>query len=160
MVFDSINNLYKYIHEESYRKIETFLQQVSSDMPEGKYGIWGEKIFARVLAYDTNDPEKCVLEAHNKYIDIQSTIYGAEGIDIYPREKLQVSLGYDEVNDVIFFRKSVPPMAHTVNFPGQFTMLMPNEAHSPQQRAGAVPYVKKFVIKIMAEESRDLSENH
>lgn len=149
MVFDSINNLHKYISEVDYQYIRIFLEQINADMPEGKYEICGEQIFARVMSYRTNAPEKCKIEAHNKYIDIQSTICGAEGIDIYPREGMEVSESYDEDEDVIFFRYSDFPSVHINNFAGFFSLILPDEAHSPKQRVGDIEYVKKVVIKIM-----------
>lgn len=148
MIFDSINNLHRYVSEEDYQYIRAFLDQVNEDMPEGKYEICGERIFARVMSYQTKDSEICKIEAHNKYIDIQSTIYGAEGIDIYPRERMKISENYDADKDVAYFSCSGLPSVHVNNLPGFFSFILPEEAHSPQQRIGDIEYVKKFVIKV------------
>lgn len=148
MIFDSVNNLHKYILEKDYQYIRLFLDQVNEDMPEGRYEICGDRIFAQVMSYQTNDPEACKIEAHIKYADIQVTIYGAEGIDIYTREEMRMSESYDEDKDVVYFKAAGIPKVHVNNLPGYFSLILPEEAHCPQQRVGNVERVKKFVIKL------------
>lgn len=148
MIYDAISNLLKYVSEEDYQYIRDFLEQINENMPEGKYELCGERIFARVMSYQTNDPKECKVEAHNKYIDIQFTICGAEGIDIYPRKGMEIIEDYREDEDVAYFRHSGIPSIHVNNLPGYFVIIFPDEAHSPQQRVGNIEYVKKAVIKI------------
>lgn len=148
MIYDSISNLSKYISGEDYQYIRTFLDQINEGMPEGKYELCGERIFARVMSYQTNNPKECKIEAHNKYIDIQFSISGAEGIDIYPRGEMEIIEDYKEDEDVVYFRHSGIPRVHVNNFPGCFAAILPNEAHSPQQKISDIEYVKKVVIKM------------
>lgn len=151
MIFDSITNLHRYVSQGDYQYIRAFLDQVNEDIPEGRYEICGERIFARVMSYQTNAPAACKIEAHNKYIDIQSTICGAEGIDIYLREGMEISEVYDEDGDVAYYRHLGIPSVHVNNLPGFFSFILPEEAHSPQQRVSGIGHVKKFVIKISYE---------
>lgn len=149
MIHDKLDNLKNYLLVNDYDLIETtFLKLVSVSMQERIYPIDGDRIYARVMSYATKDSDNCKLEAHDKYIDIQCTICGAEGIDIYNRDCLVVSESYNEENDVVFFqREENAKTAHTNNLEGYFTMLWPREAHSPQIRVGKFKKVKKFVIK-------------
>ena len=156
MVHDKIENLHKYVNEQDYEMIKSgFIDIISHDMEERIYPIDGERIYARVMSYDTKDPSICKLEAHEKYIDIQCTITGAEGIDIYDRSQLTISEPYNTEKDVVFYEKKADVLlAHTNNFEGYFTLLMPDEAHAPQQRVGDISRVKKFVIKYAVESLR------
>lgn len=149
MVYDKIENLKKYVSEDNYVKIKHFLDIVSKDMEEKKYEIDGKNIYANVESYDTKDFSDCRIEAHNTYIDIQCAISGAEGVGVYRRSDLKAIDDYNSERDVIHFDKvSAIEMAHTVNSEGYFTMLFPDEAHSPKQKAIGYDRVKKFVIKM------------
>ena len=156
MVYDKIESLRDYINTTDYNLIDSyFLSFITSDMEERIYPIDGDRIYARVMSYDTKDPSICKLEAHDKYIDIQCTITGAEGIDIYDRSQLSISEPYNLEKDVAFFEKKTEALlSHTNNYEGYFTLLMPDEAHAPQQRVGDISRVKKFVIKYTAESFR------
>lgn len=149
MIHDKIENLNRLISISDYELIrDSFLDKISPSMEEHVYPIDGDRIYAKVMSYDTKEPRLCKLEAHDKYIDIQCTIIGAEGIDVYDRSKLTISETYNPEKDVVFYEKRADALhAHTDNLEGYFTLLMPNEAHAPQQRVGDISRVKKFVIK-------------
>ena len=150
MIYGRISELERYLKPDIYEKIKMFLEQVSESMPEGEYPIWGDKAYARVMSYYTSLPEECQIEAHDKYIDIQATIVGAEGISVYERTGLSESASYNSEKDVVFFdKKGAMVHAHTVNVPGYFTMLYPEDAHRPQEKVCDIDRVKKFVIKVM-----------
>ena len=83
MIYDRIEKLHEYLDLADYKLIRaSFLKRINSDMEERIYPIDGDRIYARVMSYDTKEPSDCKLEAHDKYIDIQCTIIGAEGIDV------------------------------------------------------------------------------
>ena len=149
MIYSKLDKLQNYLDDDIYEKVKIFLDQVSEDMPEGKYEIWDDKVYARVMSYSTSLPDVCKIEAHDKYIDIQATITGAEGISVYERKCLVENTAYDFDNDVAFFEtKGANVIANTVNLPGYFTMLLPEDAHRPQERVCGMDRVKKFVIKV------------
>ena len=149
MIHDKLENLHNYIRPRDFELIKTtFLRVLSPNMEERKYDIDGDRIYAKVMSYDTKDSSICKIEAHNVYIDIQCTITGAEGIDIYERDGLGIAEPYNTDKDVIFYEKEEKSFhAHTENLEGYFTLLLPDEAHAPQQRVGNIEQVKKFVIK-------------
>lgn len=149
MVYAKITDLSKYLDKDVYQQVESFLKQVSEDLPDGEYPIKGDSVYARVMSYSTSLPKECKIEAHDKYIDIQATIVGAEGISVYERDRLREKIPYDAEKDVVFFEtEGALANAHTENVPGFFTMLYPEEAHRPQERVRNVDRVKKFVIKV------------
>ena len=150
MILDKLINLKKYLPQDCISQVTAFLNSLSPDMAEGRYEIMGERVFAKVMSYATLPKEECAIEAHDRYIDIQATLTGAEGIDIFQRSLLTVKTPYDETNDTIFFEsENAVPYAGNVNLPGYFSMIFPEEAHRPQERvAGQSDFVKKFVIKV------------
>jgi YhcH/YjgK/YiaL family protein len=149
MVIDSLGNLNKYLTKEQFSKVKDFLDKLSPDMEEGYYEIDGENIFAKVMSYNTSLRNDCKIEAHDKYIDIQSTLIGSEGIDVFHREELKEIQPYDNSNDVVFMEDNNAYYVTVNNLPAYFSMLYPNEAHRPQiSLNGKCEKVKKFVIKV------------
>lgn len=149
MIFAHLKYLYKYLSENQFIKISKFLRELSPEMEERQYDIDGESIYARVMSYRTSLQSDCKIEAHNKYIDIQSSLVGAEGIDLFDRNILGVLKEYDETGDVSFFEDTAAPYISIKNAEGFFSMIFPEEAHRPQISInGNCDYVKKFVIKI------------
>ncbi len=149
MIYGKTEDILRYIPTEYVQVIELFLSTVSPDMEEKKYELFGHKVYAKVMSYNTPMPETCKIEAHDQYIDIQSTIFGAEGISVFDREKLSEKVPYNEEKDVVLFEYSPDALlARTINKQGYFTMLYPNEAHRPQEYIDGYGTVKKFVIKI------------
>lgn len=162
MIMDHLSNLLKYVPKQDRQGIQEFLTQVSPDMEEREYAIDGSRVFARVMSYDTKEKEDCRLEAHNRYIDIQASITGAEEIDVFERKALRIKEEYQPDKDVVYFHQDAQkPYAQNRNIPGMFSMLYPGEAHRPQEKAaGYEDHVKKFVIKMEATKDGYESENN
>lgn len=149
MVYDRIEELHKYVKKDIYEKIKVFLESVNEKTQDGRYEIFGNSIYSQVMSYDTSVPEMCKIEAHNKYIDIQVTIKGAEGISVFERDNLDEKISYNVEKDVVFFDEQIAmSIAHTTNIPGYFTMLYPRDAHRPQEKILGFDNVKKLVIKL------------
>lgn len=149
MVFDQLKNLNKYVTQEQFLKIKGFLEKLSPDMEEGYYEIDGEMIYARVMSYATSLRQDCRIEAHDRYIDIQSSLTGIEGIDIFSRNELDVLEEYNRDVDVAYYQETVDPLVWIHNRSGYFSMIFPEEAHRPQISVNQkCEIVKKFVIKI------------
>lgn len=150
MIMDKIENLHKYIPSQYTEGIEKFLRSVSENMEEKTYEIYDKQVYAKVMSYPTKEHCECKIEAHDKHIDIQATISGAEGIDIFVRDGLKQELSYNQHDDVTFYYEgNCFPYASNKNIPGYFSMIFPEEAHRPQERVeGYDRFVKKFVIKM------------
>lgn len=149
MIVDSVINITRYIPEASVSKVQGFMAKVNPSMPEGYHPIDGDNIYARVMSYNTSARKDCKIEAHNEYVDVQSTLIGSEGIEIFDRSALNVEAAYDKEQDVEFFEETIPSYLFVDNQPGRFSMIFPEEAHRPQISVnGKNEVVKKFVIKI------------
>ncbi len=147
MIYGNIRDLPGYLPVAIRECISGFLQKASIDMEEGIYELRGQQIYARVMSYKTRKPEACRIEAHDKYIDIQSSLDGGEGISIFPREGLTIDT-YNEAEDVSFYSQDAEAFAYCKNYPGFFTLLLPTDAHRPQENLCEEKWVKKYVIKV------------
>ena len=155
MIVDQLENWRHYFSRPIWEVAFDFLMTLTPDTDPGEVELDGEDVFARILSYETCGPEDAVLEAHREYVDIQSVLVGAEGIDWFPAGALDVKMPYDDGNDVEFYHR--PDDAHTrINvYPGTFVVLFPDDAHMPQQVVGTgSAVVKKVVVKIRLDQVR------
>ncbi len=150
MIYDKLTNLPMYGKGELWDKICNFALSLSADTPSGFYPLAGERAFCRVLEYDTKQAEDCRIEAHKKYIDIQFTLEGAEGIDIFSKDDCEELAGYNEENDVIFYTGTGEPRVSAKNYEGCFTLLFLHDLHRPEREVAPYRKVKKAVIKLKA----------
>lgn len=149
MIFAQLEKLNRYVSKEQFQKINDFLKEVSPQMEERYYEINGEAIYAKVMSYPTSMKNHCKIEAHDKYIDIQFSLIGEEGIDIFDRNSLDIANKYNEKQDVTFYKETKAPYISVKNIIGYFTMIFPEEAHRPQISLNRkCEQVKKIVIKM------------
>ncbi|OIO02021.1 MAG: YhcH/YjgK/YiaL family protein [Elusimicrobia bacterium CG_4_10_14_0_2_um_filter_56_8] len=118
------------------------------NLPDGKYGIDGERVFAMVQRYETIALPEPRFEAHRKYIDVQYVAAGAEIIGCAPLPVMAVSEVYDEEKDICF--GAVPGGSWTPLLleAGGLAVLYPEDAHAPRLAAGAPGAVIKIVVKV------------
>lgn len=153
MIIDRLEHWEHYSNAPAWRTAFEYLLALGPDAPDGDMApISGTDIMARVMSYPTKTPDEAVVEAHDRYIDIQMALVNSEVIDWFPRETLEVSRAYDPASDAVLFHRPGPAPVRVVNAPGQFTVLFPWDAHMPQLVAGAAPEtVKKVVVKLRAD---------
>lgn len=115
----------------------------------GNYPLRGQDIYVKVQTYPTIARDAGRFEVHREYIDIQSTLSGAEMIEWYPAALQPPITPYDATRDVWYV--PTPPAASTaLMLPRFFVMLWPGEAHMPKISAGRHPEVLKMCVKIRA----------
>jgi biofilm protein TabA len=149
MIIDNLKNWNKYTSSPAWKKAFDFLSELPPDADEQRYDILGDDIFALVMSYETKNPADAVLEAHQKYVDIQSVLIGSEGIEWFNREGLLINTPYDEVDDYELFNRECPGPARVDVYPGMFVTLFPEDAHMPGLIVGKHPsIVKKVVVKV------------
>lgn len=119
-------------------------------LPDGKYEIDGEKVFAMVQRYETLVLAEPKFEAHRKYIDLQFLAAGAELIGWAPLEKMAVREVYDGGKDACFGFVTAGAWKPLRLGAGQLALLDPEDAHAPRLAAGAPAPVLKVVVKVAA----------
>jgi len=115
-------------------------------LPEGRYSIDGDKVFALVQQYQTKSPELCFPEAHRVYIDIQLLVSGREIVEVCGAEGLAIKEPYKP--DIEFFQPAADAQKILLK-PGFALILFPEDVHRPCMSESSSPEpVKKIVIKV------------
>lgn len=149
MIYDNLKNAACYVHahpgfEKAFAFVEAFLE---NPFPVGKYEIDGDDCYASVQEYETKTGG--MMEAHNKYIDLQFIVSGEEKIFVAGRSELSVMTPYIGETDVEFLGDSdrdVPLILRA----GDFAIFFPHDAHKPGQAPSVPKLVSKIVVKIKA----------
>lgn len=149
MIFDNIKNASIYYNlNEQIKEGLLFLQ--NNDLKviqEGKYVI-NDNIYVNIEQYYPKPIERCKLESHKKYIDIQYIIEGEEMFGfININEKDLASIQpYDENKDIIFYNGNCNYLKAKQS---DFIIFDTCDAHKPQIKTNKKKtLVKKAVVKI------------
>lgn len=116
-------------------------------LPDGRYEIDGDRIFALVQRYETQ-AGGARFEAHRAYADVQYLAGGSEAIAVAPLADLAVSAVYDPEKDVCFGSVPEGRASRLLLGPGELAVLFPEDAHAPRLAAGAPGPVIKVVVKV------------
>lgn len=148
MIVDSLKNssLYEAICPRMKRAFELVAQTDLVSLPTGKHLLDGEEIFVNVMEVDLKKPCDAKLEIHNAYADIQILLIGdEEGFGWSERADVKLPIAeFDTDKDVQLF-DDTHQMVFTLR-KGQFTILMPEDAHAPMIGEGRV---KKAIVKVL-----------
>lgn len=149
MIIDKCNNWKTYKYGPFWETVFDFLLSLSPDAKEQKYNILGDEIFALVMSYETQSPEAAVLEAHQKYVDVQTVLVGCEAIEWHNKDSLQINVPYDKAKDVELYKRRLPGQTRVDVYPGNFVTLFPQDAHMPSLMIGGkTERIKKVVVKV------------
>ncbi|MFI3305945.1 MAG: YhcH/YjgK/YiaL family protein [Rikenellaceae bacterium] len=147
MILDSLKNssLYASVCPRMERAFELIAAIDLASLPVGKHLLDGEDIFVNIMEPSLKSSEDAKLEIHNVYADIQILLIGdEEGFGWSEREGLSDAVAeFDTEKDVQFWND-----AHQTTYylrKGQFTILMPEDAHAPMIGTGDV---KKAIVKV------------
>jgi len=150
MIVDRFENWERYFHGKVGKLVLSHIKGLNEHSSDTDMEpLYNEDIKARVMSYTTKDITEAIFEAHKKYIDIQFTLSGEEGIGWIPEIMAQAKTEYDLEKDVRFYNVDTSKINIIQNVPGQFMFLFPGEVHG----AGIslhkkIVNVKKCVIKI------------
>ncbi len=145
MILDTLENAAKYAGlKMGISEAFGFLDQPGlAELPDGKYEILGDRVFAIVAHENGRNVSDGELEGHRKYLDIQYVISGNESMGWSPREGLENSTEYDAENDLEFFKGEPKSIIHVR--PGSFAVFIPTDAHFPLIGDGPI---HKVVVKV------------
>ena len=146
MILDSMRNKEQYyVLCPRFKKAFEWLEsQDLANLPAGRHVVDGDDIFVNVSELELRPRERAALEVHNEYIDIQVVIKGAEEFGWSPRSAVKNEREEFNTTKDIGFYTETPEMFYTVH-EGEFTILMPEDAHAPMLGNG---FVKKLIVKV------------
>lgn len=147
MIYDHLSRaaLYERVSKHMHHAF-TFLRRGDLlTIAKGRHEIAGEDAFAIVHEYDTKPAEQCKWEAHRKYIDVQFTITGAEGMGVAYVDQAKTTTDYDATKDFQLFTAQ----GDVVNVKaGYFVVFFPHDVHQPGVAVDAPALVRKVVVKV------------
>jgi YhcH/YjgK/YiaL family protein len=149
MIVDTLQNSSAYVAlgERIAVALEYLKTTDFSEMPDGRYDIRGDEIYAMVQRYETKPREQGRWESHRRYIDIQYLAEGSELIGVVDTQKLTVTEEYSAESDIMFFADNEGDF---INLTGdKFALLFPQDAHMPGIADTAPSAAVKAVVKIL-----------
>lgn len=133
-------------------KVLAFVERAEREqLPEGRYELDGDQLFAMIQVYETKDREECLYEAHKLYGDIQYMMEGTETIYGAHIDGLKVVEDRTPEADILFYDKAEEEAAMTVK-PGYFAIFMPQDGHMPCCVSKEHMMVKKIVVKFRVQQ--------
>ncbi len=147
MITDHISNasLYYPIGERLKMALQYLADTDFSGLPEGRYDLDGDNVYAIVQRYSTKPYGACVLEAHKKYIDVQFVAEGEECIGYETLADQEISEPYNENGDYWLFNGNPVLIKYAQ---GMFAVLYPQDLHMPRVILGQAKDVLKVVVKV------------
>lgn len=146
MIADTIRNahLYRGLSPRIARAFDFLSSTDLQGAATGTFEIAGTQVYAIVQDYDTLPLNQGVWEAHRRHIDLQYMVSGTERIG-YAQVGRMVPGAYDPTRDFL-------PLTGEGDFltigPGDFMLLLPEDAHMPRIAVGTPALVRKVVVKI------------
>lgn len=153
MIFDKMENISAHFDEVPLLKeVAAFVAEFEEkDLPDGRYTIDGERVFAMVQSYRTKpQTDDNHFEAHRKYMDLQYIVRGVEKIRWAKLDRVTlVEEQYSSGGDIAFYDGNA--MLDFTLTAGSFLLLAPQDAHMPGLSAEKDVNVRKIVFKIQAD---------
>lgn len=128
-----------------FGKMFDYLKTHSLDtLAEGRHEIDGEKIFLLIVTGEMHPASNGVLEAHDRYFDVQIPLLQPERFGLASRAQCRAPRGtMDTAADILFFDDL--PRRYVDAAPGELIVFTPETAHAPMIGSGTQ---RKAVFKI------------
>ena len=150
MIYDNLKNTASYTFTEAgiAQVLEAAKAYTPENFPNARVVLDGDNVFMNMPAYETHGLEKAVLEAHQKYVDVMVMIEGRETIYVKNTDRLQdVYSPYEAGRDALLAHMDEDVIPVDMQ-PGDFLVLLPQDAHAPGCHAGEACKVKKIIGKV------------
>lgn len=154
MIHDSLGSSaakYEALHPlfpQLFEYLDSHLDEMADSAFDGKHVIQGEDLFVMVGTHALKRPEEAALEAHDRYIDVQVVIAGAESFGWAQRAACTEPRGeFDGDNDIVFYKDM--PTSTVTALAGEFVIFFPEDAHAPLIRPeGVSGGCRKAIFKV------------
>ncbi len=149
MIIDTINNWSLYLKDDWAKTAFDFFKTINEDTLDGEYSLIKDQLFCKVLTYDTKDHD-WITESHREYTDIQILLRGAEVINLFESNSLDIKDDYNPKIDCTFY--NLPTKKPTVSMllvPGVMGIFHPQDAHTTQIAPdNQIENIRKVVFKV------------
>lgn len=147
MIKDRIENarVYYGISERLQKGFEWIKNNDLASMPDGKYEIEGNEIFANLQSYETKDTAP--FEGHRQYIDIQYMVKSEEFIGLVNYNECETIEEYNQEKDIEFLATKLDNSPQILK-EGEFFVFFPQDAHQPALNPNKKLFVKKVIVKV------------
>jgi YhcH/YjgK/YiaL family protein len=143
MILDSLNHIENYKGLGNVYKALEFLKNTDfSKMEVGRYEL-SDDIYYLIQEYDCI--ERCVGEAHKKYIDVQYIFEGEEVMTVASIDCEKKLVEENPEKDVWFYSCESTPFLLKE---GNFAVYFPNDIHMATVVPNKKTSVKKVVVKV------------
>ena len=147
MVIDTLDNLKQYESMNPlFAEVTEFLKSHNlQEMEEGKVAINGDRLFVNITTAKGKTPDEAVMETHEKMIDIQIPLSGAETYGYAPLCNLPKA-EYNAEKDITKYPQLAADSYVTCQ-PGMFAIFFPQDGHAP---CIATEPIRKAIFKVAA----------
>lgn len=145
MILDTLKNNNKYDSNPRIKQGFDFIEQ--NDLENKEPGVYELEngLKAIISEYHTKPQDECVIESHQKYIDIQYVIKGEEQMGYTPLINQLPTTPYSSTKDVTFYKEEVSLFKISE---GMVAIFFPEDIHMPGSNYKNSSAVKKLVIKV------------
>jgi len=136
----------------NYAKALEFMATTDlKSLPKGKSVIDGDNLWVNIVDALQKTPQQARYEVHDKYIDIQVPLEGAESFGVKPRSACKSPVGVmDPVKDILFFEDPILPEEIVTVQAGDSITFAPETAHAPQiGEAGTTVLKAIFKVRVI-----------
>lgn len=138
------------LFEQALTYIESHWDELCDPTSDGRLELKGDDLYMMVGSFPLKRAEEARLEVHDRYIDIQVILSGAECFGWSQRTACTEPQGeMDTTKDILFYGDR--PTSVTTALAGEFVILFPEDAHAPLIRPeGVNGSVRKVIVKVKA----------
>jgi len=150
MILDRLENAswYRALGPEIASALEYLQKTDFSQVPDGRHELDGDRLFAVVQRYRTKPLAEAAWESHQKYVDVQYLVQGAERIGYAGLcDDVPVLRPYHAEKDVVFYDAKGDFLEVRE---GSFAVFAPHDIHAPglcSALGDAPATVQKVVVK-------------
>lgn len=151
MIVGHIQNLEKELYRfpEPIKRVLMYLKNTDFEaLPDGRYELEGDSLFAMVSRYCTSPRHMCRAETHARYIDVQYIARGEELMGYCASNPdLKVEEDCLKERDAVFYEALVPE-SDIMMSEGMYAIVYPNDVHRPSCQIDEPLNVLKVVVKV------------
>lgn len=150
MIHGSINEEFRYAFANKLLiRGLAFIRELAPDTKDGVITIDGDAIYAVIATKMTKPAHTRPFEAHQRYIDIQFALAGAQQIEYTPIELFneEIATAYDKEKDLALFTKN-PKGSAILLTESRYAIFFPEDAHKPLCTLNESEEVRTCVIKV------------